>query len=441
MIDIWTLWNPTYWLSSYAKLITAIASTTTAFALPFVLPKAIALVDSAKKSEEREYRLIEINRNLQEEITERRRIEAALRISEQHLRQVLKTAPVALWTIDHERTVTFMEGKALARLGIQSEQFLGKPITTLPPSVAPIYTPAEIALNGEESVATVEIDDAIFEVRYAPLNDLSGKVDGAITVFIEITERRRVELEMQSNLEKEREISELKSRIIGTVSHEVRTPLTVINTSVEILQHYIENMSIEQKTLHMEKILAQVTHIDRLLDDMLVISKSSRRALEFKPKPLEINAFCRSLVEDMNMNVAESGHYIRFSEDICPVETRMDDWLLRQMLSNLLSNALKYSPLAEEVRFRLECTNEYVTMQVKDHGIGIPPAEKARLFETFYRASNVGTIPGTGLGLSIVWEIVKLHHGTIKVESEVGQGTTFTVRLPVQPIESASEPL
>jgi signal transduction histidine kinase len=167
-----------------------------------------------------------------------------------------------------------------------------------------------------------------------------------------------------------------------------------------------------------------------LLDDVLLIGKAEAGKMEFKPAALDLVEFCHNLVEELRNNF-KGPHTITFTYSGESLNAHMDENLLRPILTNLLSNAIKYSPKGGTVNFELAHHNEVVTFRIQDQGIGIPPEDLSHLFESFYRAGNVGTIQGTGLGLSIVKKSVDLHGGQLAVESIVDVGTTFTVRLPL----------
>jgi signal transduction histidine kinase len=166
-----------------------------------------------------------------------------------------------------------------------------------------------------------------------------------------------------------------------------------------------------------------------LLNDVLFISKEEAGKLEFQPQRLNLCQFCQELIEDIQLTT--NSHKIIFHihgecHDVC-----LDETLLRHILSNLLLNAIKYSPNGDTVYFELIRIAEKAIFRVQDREIGIPQAALERLFHSFHRASNVGTISGTGLGLAIVKKTVDLCGGQIEVESQVGTGTTFTVILPL----------
>src|SRR5919199_299328 len=297
-------------------------------------------------------------------------------------------------------------------------------------------------------------------------------------------QRKQAEGDIRKALVREKELTELKSRFISMTSHEFRTPLTTIQSSAELLEHYSQKWTEERKLTHLYRIQTSVKHMTRLLNDVLIIGKAEAGNISLNPAPLDLEDFCRNLVDELQFNDNKQ-HIINFSirqgigerkgledrdwglgerkgvgvrdwglgeenslsnsEDLedssstspMPQSRRpaklpcMDEKLLRQILENLLSNGIKYSPAGSTIEFTLRFANDRAIFEIRDRGIGIPAEEQHRLFETFHRATNVGTIPGTGLGLAIVKKCVDIHQGQIVVESKVGVGTTFTVTLPI----------
>lgn len=243
--------------------------------------------------------------------------------------------------------------------------------------------------------------------------------------------RCKAETEIRKALEKEKELNELKSRFVSMVSHEFRTPMATILFSAGLLESYSNKWPEEKKLVHIRRIQSGIQQMTSLLNDVLLIGKAESGKLEFNPKPIDLDLFCRELVEDLELSDSNQ-HQIIFTIEGSYNQAKMDEKLLRHILSNLLSNAVKYSPENTKVEFNMVYQKNSVIFQIKDTGIGIPLEDQKRLFETFHRANNVGTIPGTGLGLSIVKKSVDLHGGTISLQSEVGLGTTFTITLPLE---------
>jgi signal transduction histidine kinase len=174
-----------------------------------------------------------------------------------------------------------------------------------------------------------------------------------------------------------------------------------------------------------------------MIEDVLIIGKAEAGALQFEPKPVDLRDLCHKVVEELRGGVAKQ-HVIRFEQQFERHSLNLDEKLLRHILTNLLSNAVKYSPAGSTVSMQLVERDGEAIIEVGDQGIGIPPEDQARLFESFHRASNVGNRQGTGLGLVIVKKAVELHGGTISIDSKVDAGTRISVRLPLAPRAKAA---
>lgn len=241
--------------------------------------------------------------------------------------------------------------------------------------------------------------------------------------------------ELSQALEKEKELNQLKSRFITMASHEFRTPLAIISSSSGILQNFSDRLSEKRKQEHLETIQNTIKHIIQVLDDVLMINQAEAEKIEVKLEPLDIIKFCRHLKEEIEASFIshEIDFYIDLGDEIFNNYqlVLVDKKLLRQIITNLLTNAIKYSPDHNLVNFSLSRKDNQLILKISDYGIGIPPSDQVHLFEYFQRGSNVGTLPGTGLGLSIVKKCVDLHQGEITLDSELGKGTVFTVILPL----------
>ncbi|NEN95100.1 MAG: hybrid sensor histidine kinase/response regulator [Moorea sp. SIO3I7] len=240
---------------------------------------------------------------------------------------------------------------------------------------------------------------------------------------------RNLESQLRQSLEREKEVSDLKSRIIFTISHEYRTPLMTILSSVELLEKYRHKFTDSQQLKHFWRIQAAVKHMTTLVNDLLFINQAEFDKLELKPVALNLVTFCQELFCPIKSSLGAK-HRLIFSSERDWEPILGDPKILRQILTNIISNAIKYSPDGGTILVQLNGDEEKVILQIIDQGIGIPKEDQPKLFESFSRASNVGIIPGTGLGLSIVKSCVDSHGGKIHVESEVGVGTTFTITLP-----------
>lgn len=257
----------------------------------------------------------------------------------------------------------------------------------------------------------------------------TGRRSGIVCHLRDITERKRAEEELRRALEKERELSELKTRFVSMASHEFRTPLTTIVSSTEILERYLDRLQPAQREKHFRHIQIASRHMAQLLDDVLLLGRAEAEQLPFKPALLNLPALAAEVLEQVQVSAPPGIVFDVALEGACEYRL-LDEQLMRHILTNLLSNAVKYSLKGGTVRYSVICAAEEITIRVQDEGIGIPEKDQERLYEPFHRASNVDTVQGTGLGLAITKHAVDLHGGTIVCDSAVGAGTTFTVRIP-----------
>ncbi|GAA0880712.1 hypothetical protein GCM10009119_36820 [Algoriphagus jejuensis] len=238
--------------------------------------------------------------------------------------------------------------------------------------------------------------------------------------------------ELIKALEKEREINELKSRIVLNVSHGFKTPLTSILSSAQLLQIYAEKehplkMKISK---HAFKIEHSVRALNNLLTSVLFFGKADENKLEYRPKKMFTGAFVKELIDTVNAGI-ENEVTIRSKIGEMPKTITSDPELLYQVFENLLSNAVKYSKERGVVEFNIRFCENRIIAEIVDKGIGIPKSEQNKLFDRFFRAKNVGIVEGSGLGLSIVKKCLDVLGGEVMFESEVDKGTTFFVTIPV----------
>lgn len=276
-----------------------------------------------------------------------------------------------------------------------------------------------------------------FAVMGVAILNENGNILEWVGSCTDITERKQAEIEIRKVAERERELSQLRANFVSLVSHEFRTPLTTILTSDQMLVRYGDRLSQDKIASHHQRIQSSISQMTQLLDDLLIIGQTEEGNFQLNLQPLDLVAFCRNLVEEMQIivNSRHLGHShqhpIIFT---CSGEcnnAQIDEKLLRRVLTNLLSNAFKYSSDGGPIQFDLVCSQTEAVFRIQDQGIGIPEQDLPRLFESFTRCSNVGSIQGTGLGLAIVKKALDLQGGQITLESVVGVGTTFTVTLPL----------
>lgn len=284
-----------------------------------------------------------------------------------------------------------------------------------------------------------------FLSRGIALRDPAGKPYRMAGSETDITERKQLEAYLRQALAREKELSELKSRFVTMVSHEFRTPLATILSSADLMEFYVETSNSDKLLQHISQVQKSTEYMTQMLEDVLTIGQAEAGKLQLKPSRLDLSQFCRELVRDIDNNSVENtreGGEAANLKRIKLIENNMleadsgeykeaflDAKMLRQILNNLLSNALKYS--SQEVSLELSCEEGMAEFKVRDSGIGIAPEDQVKILEPFHRGENVENIPGTGLGLAIVKKCVDLHGGLLFVESEVGAGTTFVVKLPL----------
>jgi signal transduction histidine kinase len=249
-------------------------------------------------------------------------------------------------------------------------------------------------------------------------------------VILDITERKEAEAELLKSLAREKELSALKTNFVSMVSHEFRTPLGIIMSSSEILESYFEGLKPEERREQLESIKKNTRRMADLMEEVLLLSRVESGRLSLDPQAMDLATFCRRLIDEV-LSATHRRCPIELTLDAGNGETFADERLLRHILINLLTNAVKYSPEGVPVQFSMVRLATRVRFEVVDRGIGIPEQDQKWLFTAFQRGRNVGTIPGTGLGLVIVKRCVELHRGSIQVHSAVGRGTKVEVEVPV----------
>jgi signal transduction histidine kinase len=236
---------------------------------------------------------------------------------------------------------------------------------------------------------------------------------------------------LRAALEKEREFNELRSRFTSMASHEFRNPLAVIISSVNLLIQYHARLDPAKQQNYLQRIKAQVDHLTEILDDVLTLEQANTNRLEFNPTEIHLDAFVEDIIESFRRQLTTE-HVFNYMRTSRSNTLDADPRLLNQILTNLISNAVKYSSPGTRIEIQVSDSEEEVYFKVKDEGHGIPEADRKHLFEPFHRATNVGNVPGSGLGLAIVKRAIEAHSGRIEIESQLEKGSTFTVIFPKQ---------
>lgn len=383
------------------------------------------------------------------DITERKLAEAALQQTKERLDLAMQSSAISIWEWDARRGTIYLDAALAQMTGEEPREryiTLEDMVPMIHPDDADAVRQAQAdCIKGLRPIYRIEhrikaaSGDWVWVLSRGRVVERAGD-GGALRMAgtnVDITQRKRAEVELLAALQREKELSEMKSRFVSIASHELRTPLATILSSAELLEHYSDGLSADDRLKMLHGIQGAVKRMNAMIEDVLIIGKAEAGALQFEPRPVDLADLCHKVVEELRPGVAKQ-HVIRFEQQFERGSLNLDEKLLRHILTNLLSNAVKYSPPGSTVSLQLAERDGQALIEVGDQGIGIPEEDQARLFESFHRASNVGTRQGTGLGLVIVKKAVELHGGTISIDSKVDAGTRISVRLPLAPAAKAA---
>lgn len=283
-----------------------------------------------------------------------------------------------------------------------------------------------MALDGQRFVMGLVTD--ISMRRVAELDLQRSKQELEDRVEQRTAELKEAEQSVRIALEKERELHALKSRFVAMASHEFRTPLSTIMSSVDLISRYTDDAGDEKVSKHITRIRGKVREMTAMLNDFLSLERIEQGQVECNVVNFDIVHLAIELIEELR-NMARSGQAIDYDHEGGERNVTLDHQMLSNVITNLVTNAMKYSPEGTRVVLRTRIVEGQLTITVQDEGIGIPMEDQQHLFERFFRGTNATTIQGTGLGLNIVRRYLDLMNGTIRFESAPGN-TVFTVELP-----------
>ncbi|TWH42912.1 PAS domain-containing sensor histidine kinase [Dulcicalothrix desertica] len=373
-----------------------------------------------------------------EDITSRKLAEISLIEREEKFQQFANHAEIVFWVCDLDISNFYYISPGYEKIwGRPCNEIYSNPMSFLkfvhPDDIERVSAVAvgDNACNMDEEYRIIRPDGTMRWVRDRtfPIYDEDGNLFRMAGVAKDITHRKQAEEQILKALQRERELSESKTKFIATTSHEIRTPLATIQSSCDMLQYYINNLTEEKKQAHFYKIETSIKRITEIVQNLLILSEVEANALQFKPKNVDVVKLCQNIINTL-INNSENQNRLKFMAPTSSIEALLDSQLVCHIITNLLENALKYSSIDSEVKLDVNFYEQAIVFNVEDQGIGIPPEDIARIFDSFYRANNVSTVSGTGLGLSIVKQCVNLHKGEIVVNSIIGKGATFSVKLP-----------
>ncbi len=371
------------------------------------------------------------------DVTERKNAELALQDSEEKYRSLVETMRGGLAMYDPDDRFTYINDRYCELLGYSREEIIGTYSMDYVDQSDAHQIEGQLNRRQKGESSSYEIRARRKNGTYiqllisgSPLLGKDGEYKGTFAVCVDITTQKNAEVVLQQALAKEKELGELKTRFVSMASHEFRTPLATILATVETLVAYRKKLSEEQIDQRLEKMKEQIAHLKNIMDDVLLISRMQARRFDFNPAKIDLDTLARSVLDEFQSR-PDINHQLEYTVSENVHEITLDARLMRQIMSNLISNAIKYSPEGKTVWVSLEYTDSLIVFKVRDEGIGIPEIDLPHLFEPFHRATNAGHVSGTGLGLVITKEAIELHHGSIAVESKEGVGTSFIIRIPI----------
>jgi len=367
------------------------------------------------------------------------------------LRQFIETANAPIFGIDSKGLVNEWNQTSEKITGFKKGDVFGKNLVQT--YITEDYRKSvkkvlDDALRGKETanyefpLFTKNGERVMVLLNSSSRRDANGKITGVLGVGQDITElvgyRNELEIKVEERtvklnqaLEKQKELNELKSKFVSTASHEFRTPLSAINFAAGSIKKYwgkMEPVMIEKK-LH--KIEDQVMHMTKLLDDVLVIGQSGAGKIRNNPLDMPLGNFINEIIEEVYTSHEKSNKIVVIDTENIKNETIfIDEKLGRNIFINLISNAVKYSKNKEDVTIEFSSEKDFTIVAITDFGIGISKSELKTIFTPFSRGENVDLIQGTGLGLSIAKEAIDAIGGEIVVNSTLGYGATFKVKIP-----------
>ncbi len=357
--------------------------------------------------------------------------------SNSRLKAIIENAVDGIITIDSRGTIESSNPAAARLFGYSQDEMMGKNIK--------ILMPEPDRSNHDQYIANYH-RTGVGKIIGKGREVIGKRKDGSTFPFllsvseVELSERKIFtgiihdisELqEVKDALKKEMELNELKSRFVTMASHEFRTPLSAILSSASLISKYNDPKDDEKRLKHINRIKSSVVNLTTILNDFLSLSKLEEGKVLNTPVEFDIKELANEVVEEMNSVLKKNQYitYLHYGED---TKMSLDKNVLKNICINLLSNAIKYSPEGKQIEFVTSTSENHLDIVVKDHGIGIPEADKQHLYSRFFRAQNASNIQGTGLGLNIVKKYVDLLNGKIHFVSELDKGTAFTVTLPYQ---------
>lgn len=388
----------------------------------------VALVSDITVRRESEEKLQKLRESLEQKVKDRTK---ELRKSEHLYKSIARNFPGGVISIfDRSYKYLFAEGQGLYEIGIETSDLIGLDYLERinPEAREKVKKELDRVFDGEARNFEVVTNEGTYMLNAVPLESDNEVVNKILVVEKNISVQKEITKRLQETLEQERELTEMKSRFVSMASHEFRTPLTTINSSASLIKKHHEKQSYDRILKHVDRIKNSVHNLTSILNDFLSFEKLEANKVGVNFGEYNVPDILLETFDEMT-DIAKKNQKIRY-EGPAELIAKTDGLLLKNIMLNMLSNAVKYSRNDGEIVVGLKKEVDGILIYVQDFGVGIPLKDQKNLFTRFFRAGNVTNIEGTGLGLNIVLRYLDLLEGKISFESKEGEGTTFFIILP-----------
>lgn len=427
----------------------------------------IAFLSDISKRKEAENALIQLNADLENKIAERtisltetvkqlaKQVEetetkdAELKRINNFLNNIWAHAEAIIYVTDQDGVIKMFNPTAEKSLGLSANDVINKltPIffhdpeelmqhanemtlllnETIEPTFNLLAKKVNAGLTNEIEVIYVSQSGKRFPVSLTltAMRNSSMEIEGYLGIAIDISERKKAEIDLRHALEKEKEVSELKSRFVSIASHEFRTPLSTVLSSAYLISKYTESNDNNKRDKHVQRIVSSVNMLTDILNDFLSVGKIEEGKIQVRNTNFLLPELIQNIIHEMNGHL-KNNQTIVYKNDKLGLVT-MDERLLKHIVMNLISNAIKFSPEESVIKIASNSQGGAFELSIEDNGMGIPEKDQPHLFERFFRGGNVSNIQGTGLGLHIVSKYAELMNGLVYCESEIDKGTRFKI--------------
>ena len=359
----------------------------------------------------------------------------------QFFKVFINTIPNPAFVKDLDGKYTEVNKAFLDFFEVSRDKIIGKTLSSIAPKELVLRSlENERLILEKKSVVSYESHHILKDgskrdllVHKTAFNEPETKTLGITGLVFDITDQKKLLNQLISSYEKEKELNEIKTNFISMASHEFRTPLTTILASTELIDIHNKRGNYDKIDTHVNRIQESVSFMNSLLEEVLILSRTERGVISFAPIATNLKPLLIDIIEQCTVS-AKPNHNITMNYLSGESRFIIDPKLVTLIINNLLNNGIKYSPKGGSLNLDVYYKEEYLIFIVNDEGIGISNKDIKRIFDPFFRASNVNDIAGHGLGLSIVKSAVELHKGTVSVESKINEGTKFQVKIKAEPI-------